>query len=248
MAMQAGAAAYGNWSGCHAASWDRDAPDMNELCFNTQFKRDDFNLGIMVNQNGERFADEGEDVWGYIYARMGASIRTQPGGLAWQVYDAKVQSLLHPDYRLPNACRVVADSLDELATQMVGMNRQAFLSTVAAFNRAIQSDVPFDHRRKDGRRTHGLAIDKSNWAQALDTPPFEAFGVTCGITFTFGGVHIDTSGRVLDVDNVPIPGLYAAGDMVGGLFYGNYPGGSGLASAAVFGRLAGFAAATDTKS
>lgn len=245
MAMQAGAAAYGNWSGCHAASWDRDAPDMNELRFNTQFKRDDFNLSIMVNNNGERFADEGEDVWGYIYARMGAAIRTQPGQVAWQVYDGKVQSLLHADYRLPNACRVVADSLEDLAGQMVGMNQKGFLSTVAAFNHAVQSDVPFDHRRKDGRRTQGLPIDKSNWAQPLDTPPFEAFGVTCGITFTFGGVHIDTSGRVLDVDNQPIPGLYAAGDMVGGLFYGNYPGGSGLASAAVFGRLAGYAAATD---
>jgi tricarballylate dehydrogenase len=215
------------------------------LCFNTQFKRDDFNLGIMVNNNGDRFADEGEDVWGYIYAKMGANIRTQPAQVAWQIYDAKVQSLLHPDYRLPNACRVVADSLEELAEQMVGMNRQGFLSTVDAFNRAVTSDVPFDHRRKDGRRTQGLAIEKSNWAQALDTPPFEAFGVTCGITFTFGGVHIDSSGRVLDVDDQPIPGLYAAGDMVGGLFYGNYPGGSGLASAAVFGRLAGCAAATD---
>jgi tricarballylate dehydrogenase len=247
MAMEAGAAAYGNWSGCHAASWDRDAPDMNELRFNTRFKRDDFNLGIMVNNNGERFADEGEDVWGYIYAKMGASILTQPGQVAWQVYDAKVRSMLHADYRLPNACRVGADSLEELATRMVGMNRQGFLSTVAAFNRAIRSDVPFDHRRKDGRRTDGLAIDKSNWAQALDTPPFEAFGVTCGITFTFGGVHIDRSGRVLDVDNQPIPGLYAAGDMVGGLFYGNYPGGAGLASAAVFGRLAGLAAATDRR-
>jgi tricarballylate dehydrogenase len=218
---------------------------MNELCFNTQFKRDDFNLGIMVNNNGDRFADEGEDVWGYIYAKMGASIRIQPGQVAWQVYDAKVQPLLHADYRLPNTCRVVADSLEDLAARMVSMNQAAFLSTVAAFNRAIDSGVSFDHRRKDGRRTHGLAIDKSNWAQALDTAPFEAFGVTCGITFTFGGVHIDRTGRVLDVDNQPIPRLYAAGDMVGGLFYGNYPGGSGLASAAVFGRLAGFAAATD---
>jgi tricarballylate dehydrogenase len=245
MALQAGAAAYGNWSGCHAASWDRDAPDMNELRFNTQFKRDDFNLGIMVNNNGDRFADEGEDSWGYIYAKMGARIRTQPGQVAWQVYDAKVQPLLHADYRLPNTCRVVADSLEDLAARMVGMDQAGFLSTVAAFNRAVGSGVPFDPRRKDGRRTHGLAIDKSNWAQALDAPPFEAFGVTCGITFTFGGVHIDSSGRVLDVDDQPIPRLYAAGDMVGGLFYGNYPGGSGLASAAVFGRLAGSAAATD---
>jgi tricarballylate dehydrogenase len=245
MALQAGAAPFGHWSGCHAASWDRDAPDLNELQFNTQFKRDDFNFGIMVNANGERFADEGEDVWGYIYARMGAQIRTQPHQLAWQVYDAKVQSLLHPDYRLPNACRVVADSLEDLATRLDGVDPRGFLTTVDAFNRAVQTDVPFDHRRKDGRGTRGLEVEKSNWAQALDTPPFEAFGVTCGITFTFGGIHVDTCARVLDVENAPIPGLYAAGDMVGGLFYANYPGGSGLASAAVFGRLAGQAAITD---
>ena len=243
MALRVGAAAYGNWSGCHAASWDRDAPDLNELRYNTQFKRDDFNLGIMVNAKGERFADEGEDLWGYIYAKMGARIRTQPRQLAWQVYDAKVQSLLHADYRLPNACRVTSETLDGLAAQMAGVDPEGFLATVAAFNQAIQTDMPFDNRRKDGRRTRGLAIDKSNWAQALDTPPYEAFGVTCGITFTFGGVHVDSRGRVLDVTDAPIPGLYAAGDMVGGLFYGNYPGGAGLASAAVFGRLAGAAAA-----
>jgi tricarballylate dehydrogenase len=247
MALRVGAAPYGNWSGCHAASWDRDAPDLNELRFNTQFKRDDFNLGIMVNTNGERFADEGEDVWGLIYAKMGARIRTQPRQLAWQVYDAKVQSLLHADYRLPNACRVASDTLEGLALQMTGVDPHAFLATVAAFNQAVHTDATFDHRRKDGRRTRGLSIDKSNWAQALDTPPFEAFGVTCGITFTFGGVHVDTCGRVLDVVDKPIPGLYAAGDMVGGLFYGNYPGGAGLASAAVFGRLAGAAAATDAR-
>jgi tricarballylate dehydrogenase len=161
------------------------------------------------------------------------------------VYDAKVQGLLHADYRLPNASRIVANSLEDLARQMVGVDQQCFLHTVAAFNRAVQSDVPFNHQRKDGRQTRGLSIDKSNWAQALDSPPFEAFGVTCGITFTFGGVHVDNSGRVLDVANKPMPGLYAAGDMIGGLFYSNYPGGSGLASAAVFGRRAGFAAATE---
>jgi tricarballylate dehydrogenase len=89
-----------------------------------------------------------------------------------------------------------------------------------------------------------LAIPKSNWANALDTPPFEAYAVTCGITFTFGGLRIDKSGAVLDVDLAPIPGLYAAGEMVGGLFYENYPGGSGLTAGAVFGRLAGTSAGT----
>jgi len=106
----------------------------------------------------------------------------------------------------------------------------------------VKTDVPFNPAVKDGRGTEGLALPKSNWANTLDDPPFEAYAVTCGITFTFGGLRIDTGGRVLDSDLVAIPGLYAAGELVGGLFYFNYPGGTGLMSGAVFGRLAGDAA------
>ena len=101
------------------------------------------------------------------------------------------------------------------------------------------TDVKFDPNVKDGRGTRGLAIPKSNWANTLDTPPFEAYAVTCGLTFTFGGLKIDTSARVLDTEGEVIPGLYAAGELVGGLFYFNYPGGTGLTSGAVFGRIAG---------
>jgi tricarballylate dehydrogenase len=112
----------------------------------------------------------------------------------------------------------------------------------------VQRDVPFDSSgAKDGRGTTGLAIPKSNWAETLDTAPYEAYGVTCGITFTFGGVRIAEDGNVLDVDGVPMPGLFAAGEMVGGLFYFNYPGGSGLMAAAVFGRIAGEGAAKAAK-
>jgi tricarballylate dehydrogenase len=100
---------------------------------------------------------------------------------------------------------------------------------------------------KDGRAAVGLAIPKSNWANTLDTPPFEAYGVTCGVTFTFGGLRITTDGQVVDTSHVPIPGLYAAGEMVGGLFYFNYPGATGLTSGAVFGRLAGRSAALAAK-
>ena len=89
-----------------------------------------------------------------------------------------------------------------------------------------------------------LAVPKSNWANPLDTPPFEAYGVTCGITFTFGGLAVDEEARVLGEDGAPMPGLFAAGELVGGLFYFNYPGGSGLTSGAVFGRVAGRNAAT----
>jgi tricarballylate dehydrogenase len=118
-----------------------------------------------------------------------------------------------------------------------------FVKTIAEYNRAVRTDVPFNPNVKDGRRTEGLAIDKSNWANTIDTPPFEAYAVTCGITFTFGGLRITNDAEVVNTDYRPIGGLYAAGELVGGLFYFNYPGGSGLTSGAVFGRIAGGAAA-----
>jgi tricarballylate dehydrogenase len=130
-----------------------------------------------------------------------------------------------------------------LAPQLEGVDPNAFLTTVRAYNDAVMTEVPFQHTVKDGKGTRDLSPAKSNWAQRLDTPPFDAYATTCGITFTFGGVRIDpTSGQVVDVIQQPIPGLYAAGEMVGGLFYFNYPSGTGLVSGAVFGRLAGASA------
>ena len=112
------------------------------------------------------------------------------------------------------------------------------------FNAAVQPGS-FDPSVKDGKRTAGIDPPKSNWAVPIDTPPFTAFPVTCGITFTFGGVRVDERARVLDDGGRPLPGLYAAGELVGGLFFHNYPGGSGLAAGAVYGRRAGYAAAGD---
>jgi tricarballylate dehydrogenase len=114
--------------------------------------------------------------------------------------------------------------------------------TVEEFNKAIQ---PGDFKPSvlDGKRTEGITPPKSNWAIPIDQPPYEGYAVTCGITFTFGGLRINTQGQVLDTENRAIPGLFAAGEMVGGLFYYNYPGGSGLMAGAVFGRLAGSSAA-----
>ena len=243
MALEAGAMAYGHWSGCHSASWDLNAPDVNTLEFGTVFKRDDFMHGLMINLNGERFVDEGADVRAMTYAKMGRTILAQPGQIAWQVYDAQTAPLLHGEYRVRQSARFRADTLEELAGKMEGVNQAAFLATVESFNRAVRRDIPFDPGKKDGRCTEGLAIPKSHWATAIEEPPFEAYAVTCGITFTFGGVRIADTGQVMDVDDKPIPGLFAAGEMVGGVFYFNYPGGAGLMSAAVFGRLAGTSAA-----
>ena len=109
-------------------------------------------------------------------------------------------------------------------------------------------DVHFDPTVLDGRGTNGLDVPKSNWANKLDEPPYEAYQITCGITFTFGGLRVDpSSGQVMDVDMHPIPGLYAAGEMVGRLFFFNYPGGTGLTSGAVFGRMAGTSAGEAAK-
>ena len=122
------------------------------------------------------------------------------------------------------------------------MDGAAFLEPVRAYDVAVRTDVPFDPTIKDGRCTEGLAIPKSNWCNIIDTPPFEAYAITCGITFTFGGLRIDTDARVLDTAGRPVPGLFAAGELVGGLFYFNYPGGTGLMSGSVFGRIAGVSA------
>jgi tricarballylate dehydrogenase len=102
--------------------------------------------------------------------------------------------------------------------------------------------VPFDPNVKDGRGTVGLPVPKSNWANPLDSPPYEAFQVTCGITFTFGGLRITTDAEVLDQDGKPIRGLFACGELVGGLFYFNYPGGTGLTAGSVIGKVAGHSA------
>jgi tricarballylate dehydrogenase len=151
--------------------------------------------------------------------------------------------MLRDEYRIREVTRVRADDLRSLAEKMEGVDANTLLATIEEFNGAVEASVPFDPTIKDGRGTPGLTIPKSNWANTLDTPPFEAYGVTCGVTFTFGGLHVDAQARVISQTGEPIPGLFAAGELVGGLFYFNYPGGSGLTSGAVFGRIAGAAAA-----
>jgi tricarballylate dehydrogenase len=243
MALDVGAMPYGNWSGCHAVGWDRNAPEFGDLAVGDAFQKHSYPFGIMVNARGERFVDEGADLRNYTYAKYGHEVLKQPQQFAWQVFDGKVLHLLRDEYRIRQITKASADTLEELAAMLEGVDRKGFLETVRAYNVAVQTTVPFDPNVKDGRGTAGIAPPKSNWANRLDTPPFEAYQVTCGITFTFGGLRIDSEARVLDTDLQPIPGLFAAGELVGGLFYFNYPGGTGLMSGAVFGRLAGTSAA-----
>jgi tricarballylate dehydrogenase len=244
MALAAGAQPYGHWSGCHAVAWDAGAPPTGDLDVTNRYTRGGYPFGIMVNLEGRRFLDEGADFRNYTYARYGAEILKQPGGVAVQVFDGRTEHLLRPEeYRLPGVTKVTAETFEDLAAEL-GIDVGRFVTTVKEFNASITSD-PFDPTVKDGRRTVGITPPKSNWAQPLDTPPYLGFPVTCGITFTFGGLRIDAGGHVLDTAGRPLGGLYAAGELVGGLFYFNYPGGSGLTAGSVFGRRAGRSAATD---
>ena len=243
MALEAGAMPAGNWSGCHAVAWDRNAPDYGDLAVGDGFQKHSYPFSIVVNANGERFVDEGADFRNYTYAAYGRRVLEQPGQVAWQVFDSKVSHLLRDEYRIRQVTRAKADTLEALAARMEGIDGERFMATVRTYNDAVVTDVPFDPTVKDGRGTRGLDPPKSNWANRIETPPFEAYAVTCGITFTFGGLAIDPEARVQAVSGTPIRGLFAAGELVGGLFYGNYPGGTGLVSGAVFGRLAGTGAA-----
>ena len=248
MALDIGAQAYGQWSGCHSVSWERYAPDFGELDRPITASRNGYPFSIMVNAEGRRFVDEGADFRNYTYAKYGRAVLEQPGSYAWHVFDSQVEHLLHEEYRSKGTTKVHADTLEELVARMEDVHPGQFLRTVRDFNAAIRRSAAFNPNIKDGRCTEGLDLNKSNWANAIEKPPFSAYAVTCGITFTFGGLKIDTATRVLDIADAPLPGLYAAGELVGGLFYYNYPGSSGLMAGSVFGRIAGREAAAHARS
>ena len=241
-ALALGAESYGQWSGCHATPIDADAPPYGELRLTDKTNRLSFVFSVMVNLDGERFVDEGEDTNLYTYAKFGGEILKQRGSVAFQVFDQQTVSLLETRYNTGQP--VVADSLPGLVEALVeryghlGLRQQRMLETLEAYNAAVQPGE-FDPDRKDGKRTLGLRPEKSNWATRLERPPYVAYACTGGITFTFGGIRVNREAAVVDAVNRPIPGLFSTGEMLGGFFFLNYPGGAGLMRGAVFGRLAG---------
>jgi tricarballylate dehydrogenase len=239
MAIDIGALPYGQWTGCHSTPIDANAPPYGDRQLTDKTNRLSYPFGVLVNARGRRFFDEGEDFQLYTYAKLGGIILNQPGGIAWQIFDHKATPLLEGRYRTGKP--VTAETLKDLV-QALALDHAAGLRTLEEYNAAV-ADGHFDPTVHDGLATPSLELPKSNWARRLDTPPFVAYPVTGGITFTFGGVKVNDRAQVLDTSWVPIPGLYACGEMVGGLFHVNYPGGTGLMSGAVFGRLAGAHAA-----
>lgn len=237
--LRMGAQRGGDWSSCHSVAWDALHPkNQSNRELTNQLTRGGYPLGIVVNKHGERFIDEGSDFRNHTYAKYGRDVLDQPGSIAFQLFDATTRPMLRAEeYEMPGVSVVVADSIEQLA-RIAGIDAAKLVATVTEFNRSIDRSREFDPNVKDGRMAH-VTPPKSNWSNPLDTGPFYAFPVTCAITFTFGGLKADTFGRVLSTDGGPIPGLLAAGEMLGGLFSNNYPGGSGLTAGAVFGKRAG---------
>ena len=244
MGLDVGAQAHGHWSSCHAVAWDINAPPFGDRTVTELYQKHSYPLGLIVNLEGERFLDEGADFRNYTYVTYGRALLNQPNGVAFQIFDDKVKDMLRDEYRIAQVTMAQADTIEELAARL-DIDPEGLARTVSQFNAAVRTDVPYNPTVKDGRCTVGIDPPKSNWAQPIDSPPYLGYAVTCGITFTFGGVKIDGRAQVVTNSQERIPGLYAAGEMVGGIFYYNYPGGSGLAAGMVFGRLAGTSAAQD---
>ena len=237
MALNIGAQSHGHWSGCHAVAWDLNAPPHGDRNVTDLFQKHSYPFGLIVNVEGERFVDEGADLRNYTYAKYGREILKQPQRVAFQLFDQKTKHLLRDEYFIPQITMAEANTIKELA-EGLDVNPTKLEKTIHQYNDAVQ-DGDFNPTALDGKHTEGIHPPKSNWAQKLDSPPYLGYAVTCGITFTFGGLKIDTNTQVQDNSDMPIPGLFAAGELTGGLFYNNYPGGSGLMSGAVFGKIAG---------
>ncbi|UGQ13373.1 FAD-dependent tricarballylate dehydrogenase TcuA [Yinghuangia sp. ASG 101] len=242
-ATLAGAQAVGHWGGAHAVPVDFAAPPVGDLRITDKMSRYSYPYALLVNRNGERFIDEGEaQVW-LTYAKTGWAVRAQPGAVAYQIFDQKTLHLLEPRYA--TGTPVVADTLGGLAREL-GIPEKALLRTVDDFNAAVADDA---EERFVPLKTDGVAAEpagqppKSHWALRIDRGPFVCYPVTCGITFTYGGIRIDGDARVVSTEGTPMPGLYATGEISGGFFYHNYGAGTGLMRGAVFGRIAGTNAA-----
>jgi tricarballylate dehydrogenase len=230
MALKAGAAPCGEYGSYHAEPIDPRSSIAEPSVFI-------FPYGILVNRKGERFVDEAPGTIDAHYEPITRRIYEQERGIAFAILDAKHMEI--PNYRLAlrtDAPPIEAQSIGELAAKL-GIEPESLSRTVAQFNAACGAG---DYRplQVDGLSTVGLNPPKSNWAHRLDKAPFHAYPIISANVFTFGGVKVDRHACVLNVQGDAIPGLYAAGEVIG-CYYGNYTGATSVLKAAIFGRAAG---------
>jgi tricarballylate dehydrogenase len=199
----------------------------------------------MVNTEGRRFVDEGAEFHHTGGVALGYAVWSQPGGVAYQLFDQQTVHMLDAERYNFGSPPLTADTLEGLARSLE-LDPHALADTVARYNQAVQEGT-LDTTIKDGKGTRGLEPSKSNWALRLERPPFVAYRVTTSIVFTHGGIAVDAEARVLDVAHQPIPGLYATGEAIGGIFYRRFSTGAGLMLGSVFGLIAGRNAAKQAR-
>ena len=232
--LDAGADPVGDPTQCHAVAVDARAPKFDGGIVT---RLDCVSLGIVVNKHGDRFYDEGEDFWPKRYAIWGRLVAQQPDQIAYSIIDAKAVGRFMPSVFPPLA----AASIRELAT-LIGVPASSLAATVERFNGAVRPGT-FDHEVLDDCRTDGLLPNKTHWAQRLDTPPFWAYPLRPGITFTYLGVTVDDRARVV-FGGHPAPNIFAAGEIMAGNILGKgYVAGVGMTIGTVFGEIAGREAA-----
>jgi len=230
-----GADPVGDPKECHAVAIDARAPKFDGGIVT---RLDCLPLGIVVNREGQRFYDEGEDLWPKRYAIWGRLVAQQPGQIAWSIIDSKALGKFIPSV-FP---AIRGDTIQELAANL-GLSADALACTVERFNRAVRPGK-FDHERLDECRTCGLSPEKTHWAQRIDSPPFLGYPLRPGITFTYLGVKVDPQARVLPRDGGSPRNIFAAGEIMAGNILGKgYLAGLGMAIGTVFGRVAGKEAA-----
>jgi len=232
MVLDVDANPVGQWSGAHMALIDAGSPDAE----GGANRVDGYQYGVILNEEGERFVDEGEDARAHTYAKFGRLIFEEPGHVGFIVLDSRMNEHV---WATGPSDPVEADTLPELFERIDVERPDRAVETVEAYNAACDPDNPFEPDELDGNSATDVEPPKSNWAVPLEEPPYYAYAVTGGITFAFGGVEQTVDAEVVDTTGDTIPGVYAAGNSTGDLFYDNYPGGTGLTNAAVFGRIAG---------
>ena len=233
--LDAGAQSIGDSRACHAIAVDARAPKFDGGIVT---RLDCIPLGIVLNQLGERFADEGEDLWPKRYASWGTLVARQPGQIAYCLVDAKTANLFMPSVFPP----IIANTIPELAVQL-GLPADRVSDTVTRFNDAVRPGA-FNLEVLDDCHTRGLTPEKSHWAQRLDAPPYWGYPLRPGITFTYLGLRVDETMRVMRTDGAPMQNVYAAGEiMSGNVLRRGYIAGIGMTIGTVFGRIAGESAA-----
>jgi tricarballylate dehydrogenase len=233
--LAAGALPVASERAFHAVAVDARAPQYDGGIVT---RLDSAPFGIVVNRDGRRFYDEGEDFWPKRYAIWGGLIARQPGQIAYSILDAKAVGKFMPSLYPP----IEADSLGELAAKL-GLDGAALTATVERYNRATRPGH-YDPAILDDCATEGLDPPKSHWALPIDAPPFWGFPLRPGITFTYHGVMVNERAQVLMRDGRPAPNIFAAGEIMAGNILGQgYLAGFGLTIGTVFGRIAGKQAA-----